>query len=188
MLIDGVFRGTTPLAIDDIRHGEHVVVLDSSEGSVSRLVTIADSNPVVLDERIFSGWVALYSPFDLAVREGARTLAVDDRHQLLLAAGPHELHLENRVLGYEEVRRVDVKPGETLTLQITPPQSDLTVTATRNAQVWVDGALAGDAPLVAFSVALGTHEVIARRAGEERRVIVTSTVKPVELKVDFSRP
>lgn len=54
--------------------------------------------------------------------------------------------------------------------------------------MWVDGVVAGDTPLVAFSVALGTHEVIVKRAGDERRFIVTSTVKPSELSVDVSRP
>jgi len=188
VLVDGKFRGMTPLTLDDLNRGEHQVVLESAEGSVSRTVTITASESVVLEEMIFSGWVAVYSPFDLIVREGTRAFPLDDRHQIMLPPGPHELHLENRALGYDEVRRVDVKPGEVQTLQVTPPRSALTVKATADAQVWVDGVLAGDTPLVAFSVALGTHEVIVKRAGDERRFIVTSTVKPVDLSVDFSRP
>lgn len=187
VLVDGSFRGMTPLTLDDLKLGEHAIVLESAEGSVSRRVTIA-AEPVVLDERIFSGWIAVYSPFDLIVREGGKALALDDRHQIMLPPGPHELHLENRALGYEGIRQVNVKPGEVATLQVTPPRSALTVKATEDAQVWVDGVLAGDTPLVAFSVALGTHEVIVKRAGDERRFIVTSTVKPADLSVDFSQP
>jgi hypothetical protein len=188
VLVDGRFRGMTPLTLDDLKPGEHAIVLESAEGSVSRTVTISASEPVVLEERIFSGWIAVYSPFDLIVREGAKAFALDDRRQIMLPPGPHQLRLENRVLGYEEIRQVDVKPGAVVTLQVTPPRSALTVKATADAQVWVDGVLAGDTPLVAFSVALGTHEVIVKRAGDERRFIVTSTVKPVNLSVDFSRP
>jgi hypothetical protein len=188
VLADGRFRGTTPLTLDDLRLGEHTIVLESPVGSVSRTVTIDASRPVVLDEQIFSGWVAVYAPFDLVVRDGTRACQVDDRHQTMLTPGPHELHLENRALGYDEVRQVYVKPGEVLALQVTPPRSSLTVTASADAQVWVDGVLAGGAPVTSFAVALGTHEVIVKRPGDERRFIVTSTVKPVDLSVDFSRP
>jgi hypothetical protein len=188
VLVDGRFRGMTPLTLDDLELGEHAIVLESAEGSVRRTVTIAGSEPVVLEERIFSGWIAVYSPFDLIVSEGATAFALDDRHQIMLPPGPHELRLENRALGYDEIRHVDVKPGGVVTLQVTPPRSALTVKATADAQVWVDGVLAGDTPLVAFSVTLGTHEVIVKRAGDERRFIVTSTVKPVDLSVDFSKP
>lgn len=79
-----------------------------------------------LEEMIFSGWFAVYSPFDLVVREGAKAFPLDDRHQIMLPSGPHELHLENRALGYDEVRQVDVKPREVLMLQVTPPRSALT--------------------------------------------------------------
>jgi len=187
-LVDGKFRGITPLTLDDLEPGEHAIVLESPEGSVSRTVTITASDPVVLEEKIFSGWLAVYSPFDLIVREGTRAFPLDDRHQIMLPPGPHELHLENRALGYDEIRHVDLKPGEVLTLQVTPARSALTVKATADAQVWVDGVLTGDTPLVAFSVALGTHEVIVKRAGDVRRFIVTSTVTPVDLSVDFSKP
>jgi PEGA domain len=188
VLVDGTFRGMTPLTLDDLKPGQHAIVVDSAEGSVSRTVTIDASAPVVLEESIFSGWLAVYSPVDLVVREGAKAYPLDDRHQIMLPPGPHALHLENRALGYDEARQVYVKPGETLTLQVTPPRSALTVKATVDAQVFVDGALAGDTPLVAFSVALGTHEVVVKRAGDERRFVVTSTVKPLDLSVDFSKP
>ena len=188
VLVDGKFRGVTPLTLDDLKLGEHSVVLKTAEGSVSRTVTIAASDSVVLEEMIFSGWLAVYSPFDLVVREGAKALPLDDRHQIMLPPGPHAVHLENRALGYDEVRQVDLKPGEVLTLQVTPPRSALSVQATADAQVFVDGVLAGDTPLVAFPVALGTHEVIVKRAGDGRRFVVTSTVKPAALSVDFSKP
>jgi len=186
--VDGRFRGMTPLALDDLAPGEHAIVLESAGGSVSRTVIISATEPVVLEERIFSGWVAVYAPFDLIVSEGAKALALDDRHQIMLPPGPHALRLQNRALGYDETRQVDVMPGGVATLQVAPPRSALTVKANEDAQVWVDGVLAGDTPLVTFAVALGTHEVVVKRAGDERRFIVTSTVKPVELIVDFSRP
>jgi len=140
-------------------------------------------------ESIFSGWLAVYSPFDLAISEGGRPLRLDDRHQVLLAPGQHQLRLVNQVLGYEAVRQVSLKPGEMTSLSVTPPPSTMTVTATEAAEVWLDGVRVGDAPVYRWPVDLGSHEIVIKRAsGGDRRFPVTITVKPYTLSVDFSKP
>lgn len=188
VVVDGRDRGTTPLTLDDLPAGVHAVVLTSSEGSVKRSVTISAAATADVNESIFAGWLAVFSPFELTITEGTRAFHLDDRNQIMLPPGPHALHLANRALGYEEVREVELQPGEVVSLQVALPHSTITVNASASAEVWVDGALAGETPLTALSVALGTHEVVVKRPGDARRFVVTVTVKPVDLTVDFSKP
>jgi PEGA domain-containing protein len=182
--VDGRPRGVTPLTLDDLTPGRHTVRLESAEGTIERTIAIAGGETASLDEAIFAGWVVVYSPFDLSISEGERALRPDDRNQIMLPAGPHDLQLVNRALGYDEVRHVDLKPGEIVRVSVTPPRSTITVTAADAAEVWIDGKRAGDAPLEALPIDLGTHDVAIRRAGTERRFTVTVTTKPFTLNVD----
>jgi hypothetical protein len=189
VLVDGKARGATPLMLTDLIAGRHTVELKSDAGTVERTVSVAADKTAEVDESIFSGWLAVYSPFDLAITEGGRPLRLDDRHQVLLAPGHHELRLVNQVLGYESVRQVSLKPGELTSLSVTPPPSTMTVTATEAAEVWLDGARVGDAPVYRWPVALGSHDIVIKRAaGGDRQVTATITVKPYTLNVDFSKP
>jgi hypothetical protein len=186
VLIDGKARGVTQLTLADLAPGRHDVALQSDAGTVTRTVIIAANQTVTVDEAIFSGFVTVYSPFDVTIAEGGRVLRADDRHQIMLPAGPHELHFINRGLAYDAVRQVDVKPGEATNLQLTPEPSSLTVTATDAAEVWLDGARLGDTPLNSAPVPLGAHEIIVKRAsGGERRFSVTIGAKPFNLNVEF---
>ena len=189
VLVDGKARGATPLTLTDVIAGRHTVELKSDAGTVERTVSVAADKTAEITESIFSGWLAVYSPFDLVITEGGRPLRLDDRHQMLLAPGPHELRLANQALGYEAVRQVALKPGEMTSLSVTPPPSKMTVTATETAEVWLDGARVGDAPVYGWPVELGSHEIVVKRAvGGDRRFTVTMTVKPFTLNVDFSKP
>jgi PEGA domain len=187
VLVDGTPRGVTPLAIGDLAPGVHLVVLDGTAGSVHRSVTIVADETVEIAESIFDGWVSVVAPFDVTIAEGTRALTPDDRNQVMLSPGRHELHLQNRVLGYEDVRPVEVTPGETTTLSVVPPRTTITVTANAPASVWIDGVSAGDAPATA-AVDLGSHDVVVKPTDRgERRFTVTATVKPVRLDVDLSK-
>ena len=189
VFVDGNMRGVTPLALEDLNAGRHTIELKSEAGTVRRTVTVAAGQIAEVDESIFSGWLAVYSPFDLVITEGGRGLRLDDRNQVLLPPGHHELRLANRALGYDEVRQVDLTPGEVTTLSVKPPPSTLTVTATEPAEVWLDGARVGETPLSALPVELGSHDIVVKRAaGGERRSTVTITVRPFTLDVDFSKP
>jgi hypothetical protein len=189
VLVDGKSRGVTPVTITDLSVGRHTVELKSPAGNVERTVTVAADKTGEMEESIFSGWVAVYSPFDLTVTEGGRALLMDDRHQVMLSPGRHVLRLVNRTLAFDAVRQVDLKPGEVTTLTVTPPPSTMTVTASEAAEVWVDGVRVGPAPITAVSVPLGSHEIIVRRAaGGERKFTATVTANPFTLNVDFSKP
>src|SRR5262249_54192217 len=158
-------------------------------GTIERSVTVTGDAVTEVDESIFSGFVTIYSPFEVAVTEGGRALRPDDRNEIMLPPGRHDLRLTNRGLGFEEVRHVDLKPGQRATISIGPQRSTISVTATDPGELWVDGTRIGDTPVTDAPLDIGTHVVVVRRAaGGERRFTITATVKPVVLHVDFARP
>jgi hypothetical protein len=189
VVLDGKPRGVTPLTIDDLTPGTHAFELQSTEGSIRRSVVIKAGETADVAESIFGGWVKVFAPFELTIREGAKVARLEEGNQILLPAGRHELHFVNRTLGYDTVHRVEVKPGETSNISIAPPSSTIAVNASAPAEVWIDGAHAGETPIVGLPVAVGTHEVVVRQSsGEERRSVVTVTVKPITVDIDFSKP
>jgi len=186
--VDGTVRGTTPITVKDLKPGRHTVDLAGDSGSLQRTVTIAAGQTATMDESIFSGFLAVYSPFDVVVTEGGRTLRFDERNQVMMPSGHHELRVVNRALGYDSVQSVDLKPGETARITVKPAPTPVTVTASEQAEVWLDGARIGDAPVNAMPVELGTHDIVVKRAaGGEKRFTVTITVDPLTLNADFSR-
>jgi hypothetical protein len=169
--------------------GRHTIDLKSDGGDVRREVTIAANATSEIEESIFSGWLAVISPFDLAIVEDGRALRLDERNQVMLTPGRHTVRLTNRALAFEVVREVELKPGETTTLTIKPAPSTMTVTASETAEVWLDGVRIGETPVSARSIELGTHDIIVRRAGGgDRRFPVTITANPFTLNVDFTKP
>jgi len=186
VLLDGKPRGVTPLTLSDLSPGKHEVALESNAGTVRRTVTVVANETAQIEESIFSGWLAVYAPFEVVIAEANRVLRPDERGQILLPPGLHDLRVANRTLGYEATWSVEIKPGETTNLRVTPGPSTLTVTSPETAEVWVDGTKVGETPLNAASVPLGTHEVLVKRAsGTERRYTITVGVKPFTLNADF---
>jgi hypothetical protein len=188
VLVDGKLRGLTPLMVDGLSLGTHAVVIESSAGTVRRQLTIEANQTAQVTVSIFSGSLAVFAPFDVEVTEGNREVRLDDRGRAALAPGTHTLRFRNRSLGYNELRPVEIAPGETTTLNLQP-QTTISVTSTEPAEVSIDGASAGNAPIVKERINLGTRIVILKTAnGTERRFTVTATAKPVQLDVDFSKP
>jgi hypothetical protein len=189
VLVDGQPRGVTPLTLIEVEPGRHTIVLQGSAGTITRVVAVAPGTTAEVDESIFSGWVVVYAPFEVSISESGRALRPDDRNEIMLPAGPHELRFVNRALGFVETRRVDLKPGDRVSISLKPAQTSISVTASEPAEVWVDGVRLGETPLAGAPLDLGTHELVVRRAaGGERRMTIRATVQPVAIAVDFSRP
>jgi hypothetical protein len=189
VLVDGSLRGETPVTLDDLSVGPHDLVLERGNGSIRRSVTITAAATAQVAEMVFPGWMTVFSPFDLVITEGGRPIRLDDRHQVMLPPGIHELRFENPTLGYEDVRKVDVSPGAIQSVSIVPPRSTLSVTSSLPAEVWLDGVSVGQAPVVDVPVDLGTREVVLKAVdGNQRRVTTTVTVKPATVAIDFSKP
>jgi hypothetical protein len=189
VVLGGRDRGPTPLTIDGLRPGSYTVVLESPKGAVSRTVTVRADRTTTISESIYAGWLHVSSPIELQISRGGRELRLDERNQLLLAPGSHELRFENKSLAFAEVRQVVIEPGKTATLSVAPQPSVLTVTATIPAVVLVDGAPVGQTPLNDYRINLGTHEITVRSdTGMERRQTVTVTTAPLRVDVDLGPP
>jgi hypothetical protein len=186
VLIDGKSRGVTPLTIAGLTPGRHEVLIKSDAGSVRRTVTVSTKDATEVNEAIFSGWVAIYPPFDVVISEGGEVLQPDGRNQIMLPPGMHGLQITNRALGYAVVQQVEVFPGAGTDLRLPMPSSTITITASEPAEVWLDGVRISDTPMSAVPVPLGAHEVVVKRqAGGEKRFPVTIGAKPFTLNVDF---
>ena len=187
VLVDGKLRGVTPLTLSDLSPGRHTVAITATEGTIQRVVTVVAGETAEINEAIFSGWAAVYAPFDLTISENGRVLRPDDRNQLMLPPGTHSLRVVNQAVGFDEIRQVDVKPGDTTVVRLTPPSSTLTLTATEPSEVWLDGARLGETPLEGVAAAVGSHELLVKRnAGGDRRFTVTVGVKPFTMHVAFN--
>jgi hypothetical protein len=186
--VDGKLRGATPLTLTDLSVGSHAVIISSEKGSIRRTVDVTSERETTLSETIFSGFLKVFAPFEVTISEGGRLLRYDERTQLMLAPGVHELRFENKELGFYGARKVEIEPGKTATITLTPGGSTLSVSASAPAEVFVDGQRVGDTPLVDYPIALGTREVVVKGAGAERRFTQIITTKPLRLDVDFSKP
>ena len=185
VLVDGKPRGTTPVTLTDIPAGKHEVTLKADVGSVRKSITIAANEKLDIDESIYSGFAVVLVPFEIVISEGGKVLRPDDRNQIMLAAGPHDLRLTSRALAYDVVKQVEVKPGETTTVRMAPT-SPVTVTATETMEVWLDGTRVGQTPVNALQVAVGVHEVVVKKSsGAERKYSITVGGNPVTLNADF---
>jgi CheY-like chemotaxis protein len=188
VLVDNVPRGVTPLTLDDVTLGTHTVVLQSGTGSVKRSVTVKSDEPATLSENIYAGWIKVLAPFDIAISEGSKLLRLDDRDQVMLPAGPHDIRFENRAFGFTETRHLEVQPGMTTPLSIAAPYTTLTLTTSAAAEVVIDGVSVGQTPLDNYPVQIGTRDVQVKSAAGNRRLSIPATVKPVVVEVDFSKP
>ena len=189
VLVDGEERGTTPLTLTDVTAGRHDVLLQSQAGEVRRSVTVSEDQTTELSEVIFTGFVTVFAPFEVQVFEGNRALRLDERGQMMLPPGVHELRFQNREFGYQEVRRVNVDSAGTTRLSLVPPTTTVSVTANEPAEVFVDGKRLGDTPVAGASIDRGTREIVVRSAtAGERRFFLKAAAQPIELAVDFSQP
>ncbi len=186
VVIDGHDRGITPLTLEDVSIGTHTVSIEAKNGSVQRSVAVSADYVAQLDEQIFEGFVAIFSPIEVVISEGNRVLRPDDRSEIMLSPGTHRLRFENRALAYDDTRSIVVKPGEKTAYTLVPPKSTLTVSANDVAEVFLDGNDIGPTPVNAVPVSIGTHNLVVKRAfGGEKRMPITVTVKPFTVAVDF---
>jgi hypothetical protein len=130
--------------------------------------------------------VAVISPFAVTISAGGEQVPLDPQGRAMLVPGMHRLRFQNSERGYDETRAVQVRPGETTTLTLSPGTT-ISVRSNEPAEVLVDGVRVGDTPYEG-RMGLGAHTVTVKAAGAERQTNVNATSKPVQLEVDFSKP
>src|SRR5262245_8782952 len=91
--LDNKPAGVTPQKLEGVSAGRHTIELRGESGTVQRSVTVVAGRTVTVEESIFSGFVTVFSPFEIVITEGGRTLRLDERSQVMMAPGHHELHI-----------------------------------------------------------------------------------------------
>lgn len=186
VLVDGRSAGVTPLQLEI--------------GAGTRSIRVVDSRPQVADQKApqpenrrevpsrpdvgttglaaaaprAPGGIRVLSPIDVEVFEGDRRLGSSATGIVSAAAGRHQLDLVNSLLGYRARQTVDVRPGQVVSVQVSPPNGRLSINALPWAEVWIGGKPVGETPLGNLSIPPGEHEIIFRhpQLGEHRRTAV----------------
>jgi hypothetical protein len=194
--IDGQRRGVSPLLIEGLTPGTHVVGLQNTLSSVTEQVTIQAGAtaslvvPLSAPQGIpVSGWVSVNSPVEMQLFEDGRLVGSSRSDRVMMSVGDHSLQLVNEALGYRLSRTVNVAPGRVTSMRIDPPKGTLALNASPWAEVWVDGDRAGDTPMGNISLQIGSHDVLFRHPelGEQRHTVTVTMNGPARLSVDMRK-
>ena len=193
--IDGKARGTSPITVPDLTPSEHKVTVTSDAGSAERTVTVTAGGTASVMFSLpkvsgpVAGWLSITAPFDVEIAEHDDVLGSSGTNRIMLAAGRHDITLTNRSLGYQDVRRVDVAGGKTMSIRIDPPKVAVSVNARPWAEVTLDGNNLGQTPIANLSVAVGSHDMVFRHPqfGERRQTVVVTVKGPNRITADLTK-
>jgi PEGA domain len=188
VIVDGRDRGVTPLTLTDMSVGAHKVVLQGAAGTISKDVQVQAGSTVNVDEGIFSGWIAVFAPFDIQVYEGRRQIGSTDQERIMMPAGRHELQFVNTQRGFRESRTIEVGPGATLPVNIEKTEGTLRIDAPEGSEVFIDGASVGRTPIGEQTVTIGIREIVVNhpQLGEKKLSATVTSSAPAEVKVEFT--
>lgn len=188
--VDGKYQGVTPITVKDLAPGAHRVELRTGSGRrVVRSVTVTAGRPATLSHTFTA--VKPGSRGALVVRSKPQaTVFLDGKEMGKTPTSPHRLacasyEVELRTAdGRTYKQTVFVEPeGDTVLdwvfaepLRDAPPEQvgGLTVKSDPEAQVLVDGKVAGQTPLDQISLPVGKHQVTLRTEdGRKHELAIT---------------
>jgi hypothetical protein len=184
--IDGKPAGETPLMLDTISVGRHVVTVTGATGvTAKRTVRVEAGKTAMVEIPLFSGFVLVSAPFVIEVSENGKIIGSSD-DQIILSQGSHTLHLANKDLGYVATETVEIQGSETTRVALDP-RGRANINASPWAEVYIDGEKAGDTPLANIAIRLGVREIVFKNPQfGERKVTTTITANaPATISVDF---
>jgi hypothetical protein len=116
------------------------------------------------------GGMTFVSPLELEVLEGGKRVGASGA-AIAALEGSHSVDLVNDALGFRLHETVTVSPGELVSRTVPVPNGKVSINAVPWAEVWIDGAAAGQTPLANVSVAIGEHQILFRHPqfGERRQ-------------------
>jgi hypothetical protein len=188
VLIDGKAAGETPLTVNNVTAGRHVVTLLGEGGSVKRTVRVDKNRGVTIELPMFSGFAKISAPFVIQVAENGKRIGSTDDEQIILGPGSHRLHFSNSDLNYDADQTVEVQPGDTTRITLDP-RGRANINAAPWAEIWIDGEKAGETPMANVPIRLGLREIILKNPQFPDRKI-TTTIKSGEVQtfsVDFNK-
>ena len=110
---------------------------------------------------IFSGWVAIYSAIPMTISLNGKVTAPGSDGRIMTAPGSYEVTLVNEQFNYHGSKTLEVRPGEVTAYTVPLPTAAVRFIAPEGADISVDGAAAGKAPMADGALPLGTHEISA---------------------------
>jgi hypothetical protein len=196
--VDGRSRGTSPVLIEGLDDGEHLVVVQIGgtahrrtvrvrEGETASLVIAAETPPA----GIASGWLVMpRTPVAMQIREDGQVLGTTESERILLPVGRHDLEFVSDALGFRQNESVTITAGQSTRATIELPETPVNINAVPWAEVYVNGAHVGQTPIANLPQRLGTYTVEFRHPQYGRRsVSMTVTLKePVRVSVDMREP
>jgi PEGA domain-containing protein len=193
--VDGRPRGSSPLVVADLTAEEHTVTVSSDSGSAERKVAVsADGTASVMFSLAraagpVGGWLAISAPFDVEVSENNDVVGALGTTRIMFAAGRHEVMLTNRVIGFQDSRRIEITGGRTTAVRLDAPRVSISVNARPWADVVLDGASVGQTPISNLQVAIGSHEVVFKhpQLAERRQTIVVTAKGPNRIATDLTK-
>lgn len=191
----GADRGVSPLTINDLPAGQHIVTVRGAKGSMRRTVTVKAGEtmsllvaaPAAAAAAPAAGWLSVQSPTRLELRESGKLIGTTETEQIMLPAGKHEIEIVNDAIGYRSIREIDVAPSRTSTIAVELPFGTVSLNAQPWAEVWIGGERIGETPIANLQRRVGSYEVVFRHPqhGERRENIVVTLRQPVRLGVDM---
>ena len=197
VLVDGRPVGATPYRLD-VGSGIRSLQVNAADSRIANallsgpITTVRpkpETRTVAAPEPASSlGGVKVTSGIDLQVFEDGRLVGTT-AGAMALANGRHTLEVVNDKLGYRSRHTVDVRPGQTTNLNVTPPNGRLSVNAVPWAEVWIAGSLVGDTPLANLSLPLGEHEIVFRhpQLGERRQTAIVRSDTMTRVTANMQR-
>ena len=187
ILLDGKSAGESPLTLNNISAGRHVLTLVGDGGSLKRTVRVEPGRGLAINVPVFSGFAMVSAPFVVQIAEHGKALGTSE-DQVILGPGRHDLNLSNADLSYNTIETVEVTPGEVTRVSVDP-RGRANINAAPWAEVWIDGEKAGETPLANVPIRLGVREIVFKNPQFPDRKVVT-TIKadtPASIAVDFSK-
>lgn len=194
--VDGHVFGRSPVTVEGLTPGSHLVVLENDLGSVKETVTIEAGATASLVVPMstpqgapVSGWIAVNAPADVQIFENGRLLGSSKSERIMVSVGRHELEVVNETLGYRATQVVQVQPGQLSSFRPDWPKGALALNALPWADVFIDGKLVGETPIGNIAVPIGAHEIVFRHPdlGEQRVNTIVTFGAPARLSVDLRK-
>jgi serine/threonine protein kinase len=194
--VDGVPRGRSPVLVDNLRPGDHAVVVDSEYGAVKHTVAVTAATTASLvvpltpaEGAPVSGWLSVAAPVDVQIFENKRLLGTSQSDRIMVSAGRHEIEIVNEVLGYRSVKTVQVPAGRVTPIKVDWPRGTIAINAVPWAEVSIDGDRVGETPIGNYALPIGPHEIVFRHPelGELRQVATVTLRAPARVSVDLRK-
>ena len=152
--------------------------------------SIEPGETTTLVESIFSGWIAIFAPVQLEIRENGRSIGTTEDGRIMLTAGAHDLELVNERLAYRAPLAIDIPPGEVVAHTVELPMRQvLTSPLSHGPRCRLTASRSAKRRSPTSRFVIGTRRVlfVHPEHGEKRATITVSLDAPPDVHMDMTR-